>query len=420
MADQLSFVKNRVLDSNANPGAGYIAYFFQSGTTSPIVVFTDTACTIPAGTSVTADANGKFAQVFHPGGLALKCVITDASAATVETIDPVPISSVSSSAASSISFSPTIALPFTNVQEAIEGAATSAASGFAAFGLGITGNNVLLANLDATNIGNGSYRFDATTTGTFPTGVAAADTGHIITNRETASSASMWLHHDTTDRVFVRRMASSAWGTWREAITADQGAAEGDILYRAAANWTRLAKGTAAQVLRMNAGATAPEWAASGTGWTTVETITLTGNSVETSNFVAGSDYRIRIRGASHNSSTPRSLAVAFYGETSAAYGSDISITGTFDGTTGAQYVYGTLNIEQPRTSQNLHIMEFQTGRATTASGSDAVFRIGAANAEFNDAIPVNYATAQAILKIRFRVNSGDNFDAGTLIVQRR
>ena len=39
--------------------------------------------------------------------------------------------------------------------------------------------------------------------------------------------------------------------------------AAGDILYHGATDYVRLAKGTAAQVLTMNAGATAPEWAAS-------------------------------------------------------------------------------------------------------------------------------------------------------------
>jgi len=39
-------------------------------------------------------------------------------------------------------------------------------------------------------------------------------------------------------------------------------AAEGDILYRGASAWSRLAKGAALQVLRQNSGLTAPEWAA--------------------------------------------------------------------------------------------------------------------------------------------------------------
>jgi hypothetical protein len=42
--------------------------------------------------------------------------------------------------------------------------------------------------------------------------------------------------------------------------------AAGDILYHGATDYARLAKGTAAQVLTMNAGATAPEWAAAGGG----------------------------------------------------------------------------------------------------------------------------------------------------------
>jgi hypothetical protein len=44
--------------------------------------------------------------------------------------------------------------------------------------------------------------------------------------------------------------------------------AEGDLLYRNGTIWTRLAKGTALQTLRMNAGATAPEWATPNSGIT--------------------------------------------------------------------------------------------------------------------------------------------------------
>jgi hypothetical protein len=42
--------------------------------------------------------------------------------------------------------------------------------------------------------------------------------------------------------------------------------AQGDILYHGASDYARLAKGTASQVLKMNAGATAPEWGAAGGG----------------------------------------------------------------------------------------------------------------------------------------------------------
>lgn len=49
--------------------------------------------------------------------------------------------------------------------------------------------------------------------------------------------------------------------------------ASGDILYRGASEWERLAKGTAGQVLTMNAGATAPEWAAAAGGGVPVGTV---------------------------------------------------------------------------------------------------------------------------------------------------
>lgn len=242
--------------------SGAKAYFYDAGTTTPRTVYTDQTETVPHPSPLVADASGRWAQAFVSGG-PVKVVVTQADDSTGYTLDPCEKVAAAGAGASQISFSPTVDLPFTNVQAAIEGAAASAASGFTPFGLGVTGSVELLANLDATNIATGQYRFDGTTTGTFPTGVSASDTGAVELIRETSGSAWMWLYHDTTDRLFVRRMSSSSWGTWREDITANIGATEGDLIYRGASAWTRLAKGTARQVLRMNAGATAPEWTSS-------------------------------------------------------------------------------------------------------------------------------------------------------------
>jgi hypothetical protein len=56
--------------------------------------------------------------------------------------------------------------------------------------------------------------------------------------------------------------------------------ASGDILYRGSTEWERLAKGTAGQVLVMNAGATAPEWGTAGS-WTELSPVnTTSGTSV--------------------------------------------------------------------------------------------------------------------------------------------
>ncbi len=53
--------------------------------------------------------------------------------------------------------------------------------------------------------------------------------------------------------------------------------AAGDMLYRDTTEWARLAKGTAGQILTMNAGATAPSWAASSStaSYTAQENITI-------------------------------------------------------------------------------------------------------------------------------------------------
>lgn len=58
--------------------------------------------------------------------------------------------------------------------------------------------------------------------------------------------------------------------------------ADGDMYYRASNVLTRLAKGTAGQVLTMNAGATAPEWAdaaSGGGGWELLASVDLSGGA---------------------------------------------------------------------------------------------------------------------------------------------
>lgn len=55
-----------------------------------------------------------------------------------------------------------------------------------------------------------------------------------------------------------------------------QNQAAGDIIYYNGTDWVRIAKGSAGQVLKMNVGATAPEWAEPVTGYTFLETNNLT------------------------------------------------------------------------------------------------------------------------------------------------
>ena len=286
MANQI--LLGRALDANGYIAPAAKATIYADGTSTLITVYSDVAGTVVAANPIVADGDGFWPQRYVTEDA--KAAVTTSADVALYTLDPAPTSQGTGASASQVSFAPTVPLPQTNVQAAIEAAAALAVSGFAAFGLGITGNATLLANIDATGTGAGLYRFDGTTTGTYPTGVAAGDTGLIELWRQAGATAMMELHHATSNRVFRRRMTTSTWGAWREIPVVDQATVQGDIIYRGSADFQRLAKGTAGQFLAMNSGATAPEWnsgpikawgnintlASSGTYTRTLTTVTVT------------------------------------------------------------------------------------------------------------------------------------------------
>lgn len=107
--------------------------------------------------------------------------------------------------------------------------------------------------------------------------------------------------------------------------------ASGDLLYRGATEWERLAKGTAAQVLTMNAGATAPEWAtASSGGMTLLGTITATSGTTASLGSLSLSSYvflYLYIEGLSHNDGSPQSIQLALSSTNGGAYGTAVTIS---------------------------------------------------------------------------------------------
>ncbi len=110
--------------------AGAKARFFDAGTTTPRTVYADEAETIAHPSPLTADSNGRFAQAFVSGG-AVKVVVTQADDSTGYTLDPCTKVSATGSAAASISFTPSVAIPQTNVQTAIDAVQAEAAAGIA-------------------------------------------------------------------------------------------------------------------------------------------------------------------------------------------------------------------------------------------------------------------------------------------------
>jgi hypothetical protein len=118
MADQAIYSPMRVLDANGDPVPGALVYFYATGTTTLIDVFTDLAATTLSTNPVVADADGNLPQRFVEEDA--KVVFTTAAGATIRTIDPVPVSPSGGSGASQVSFSPSANIPVADVQAAID------------------------------------------------------------------------------------------------------------------------------------------------------------------------------------------------------------------------------------------------------------------------------------------------------------
>lgn len=130
MSDQLEFNRLTAFDSAGDPVNGAKAYFYQTGTTTPVTVYSDTALSVAHASPLVADSSGVFAPVYYGAATAVKVVVTDASDVTLYTIDPVRKVSGSASAATNITFAPTSEIAETDVQAAIEAVQENATLNF--------------------------------------------------------------------------------------------------------------------------------------------------------------------------------------------------------------------------------------------------------------------------------------------------
>jgi hypothetical protein len=120
MANQV--ILPRALDANGDPESGAKATFYDTGTSTPQTVYSDTALSTAHTSPLVADANGVFAQVFSAGTTAIKVALTDSADVALPegTLDPVAEAPLSVSGASQVSFTPTADIAQTDVQAAIE------------------------------------------------------------------------------------------------------------------------------------------------------------------------------------------------------------------------------------------------------------------------------------------------------------
>ena len=124
----------------------------------------------------------------------------------------------------------------------------------------------------------------------------------------------------------------SAWANLDTTGMTNPMTTTGDMIYSSSGSTpARLGIGTAGQVLQVNSGATAPEWAtpAGGGGMTLIETLSLSGSSV-TSSSIASTYKHLYIvgRGIYNASSGDTNLLIRFNSDTGNNYG-EFGITGT-------------------------------------------------------------------------------------------
>lgn len=120
MADTIGTSVIRILDANGDPVPGAKAYFYDSGTTTPRIVYQDVAAAVPHASPVVADSSGILPPIYAT--VAVKMTVTTSTGASVPgyPVDPAAKIASTGSAASAVSFSPTIPIPVTNAQAAIE------------------------------------------------------------------------------------------------------------------------------------------------------------------------------------------------------------------------------------------------------------------------------------------------------------
>ena len=130
MSDQIQAILSRMTanDIGATTLPGAKVYFYQTGTTTPVSIWSNDACTIALANPLIADSVGRIPQVFYNSAFQVKVVIRTSADVLVDTIDPAPRWQSATGAASNVTFVPSTNVPQTNVQTAIDAVAAKAFS----------------------------------------------------------------------------------------------------------------------------------------------------------------------------------------------------------------------------------------------------------------------------------------------------
>lgn len=203
MADIILFNRVQALDADGDTLSGAKAYFYETGTTTPLTVYSDEALTTPHARPLVADAGGAFAAVFFDGAVVPKVVVKTSAGATVYTLDPAYSQSTGAVGATNIPFSPTADNTATNVQAAIENLDAFA------------GSDVSQAEVNLLDGMTGKTGIDPT----FVTGTAAVVANHlckwdangdVIDGGQDTISEANWINGTSTTETLISPAKLSA------------------------------------------------------------------------------------------------------------------------------------------------------------------------------------------------------------------
>jgi hypothetical protein len=260
--------------------------------------------------------------------------------------------------------------------------------------LGVSGTawaDLFLASGGVINFNAGNYTLTHSAGVLTANGALSIGTGNALT----AGTIELGAATDTT----LSRGAAGFIAVEGNRVPSPASQASGDILYRGTTEWERLAKGTASQVLTMNSGATAPEWATPSSGsMTLLGTLTTTSGTTHPLTDIP-SGYRYlwcEVDGVSFT--TAVALTVATSSTNGAAYGAAGTVSVAL--TTAVKLFYGTVTV-----------LNISSTVADAKIASGVLFSDGADKSAVG-ACPTN--TAAVVNAIRF---AGGTFDEGTIRV---
>lgn len=233
--------------------------------------------------------------------------------------------------------------------------------------------------------------------------VVAANNGSEYTPTADTFRSNLGLAIGTNIQAYHAALAQIAGVSW----------AQGDIMFRDGSQLNRLAKGTAGQFLKMNAGATAPEWAAAPT-LTLATKQSASGTEVDFTGIPAGTkEIIVMFDGASLDGTNhflvqlgdAGGFEVSGYTSASAGGGASASSTAGFIviGNSAAAGIYGQMSLNLMDASTFTWVAQHGVSRSGISMSGGGTKSLSA-----------------ELTQIRITSTGGNSFDAGSINVAYR